>query len=194
MTRRTPLICSPLLALMAALPAFADQASLLRLSAALRAIQGADKALLVLIPQLQGLEGVRLDRRDVPAARVALGEHALALAPALDGLESLSVHGGRVRLSLSAPATIPSRKATLLLAREVSFTVRGGAGAEGALEEVQGVEARTLGLTCEVQRLEVGREGGQRVAKAEVRLGFFRRTLRFELGPVEGLSGVVTAR
>lgn len=173
-------------------PALADEASLGRLSATLRGLSESPQPLLPgVLPALAALEGVRLDARDGPAARAALGARADALGPALDALEALSVQGGQVRLALRAPAALAFSKATLLLGREVTGRVRAASDGTGALEDLRGIEARAAGLTFDVLRLEVTRADGRWVARVGVRIGPLRRTLEFDQGPVVGLSGAV---
>lgn len=177
--------------------ALADEASASRLVAAIAAVRAAPERLPAVVSALRGLEGVRVEARDADALRAG-ADLTPELAPLLEALRELSIRGGVARLKLARPvvlAPLSDGKGALALAADASFVVRQGPGDDVALEDVRGVRVgQTPAMTLEVRRLSVTSEAGRRIARAELRLGFVRRTITRDLGPVsatEGLAGIV---
>lgn len=180
---KTRALLVPLLLLALAPRARADEASVRRFAGAVSTIDAAEEKVPALLLAIQRLEGLRLDRADVPALRAAL-EGGGVLAPLVEQLRSLRVEGGHVRLLLEGPVTITPKKGALSLAAETTFRSRVGPHGDVTLDDIRGIRAgKTPSLMADVRRLRVETQGERRVGRAEVSFGPLRRTLTFDAGP-----------
>lgn len=175
----------------------ADDAAVARLLAAVTSVREAPSRLPALLSALRDLDGLRLDAGDVASLRQRHGAGPAEVAPLLEALRSFSLESGVARLKLERPvmlSPLDDGKGALALAADASFVVREGADGAVALEDVRGVRVgQTPSLTLEVRRVAITVEEGRRIARAELRLGFIRRTVTKDLGPVnEGLADLVS--